>query len=79
MLRTLIVRKLLKTEGGEFEMRLFELRTLRGLRRYSMEIMLAPGDRVILDGDSAADLEDQATWLVPATLHSRTLTRTSAA
>jgi hypothetical protein len=79
MLRTLIERKSLKIEGREFEVQFFEVRTLRGQRRYSAEILLAPGDQIILDGDSASDLEAQAARLVPATLHSRTLPRTPAA
>ncbi len=79
MFRTLIDRKSLKVEGREFQVRLFEGRTLRGQRRYSAEILLAPGDSIILDGDSASDLEAQAARLVPATLHSRTLAKTPAA
>ena len=41
-------------------MRYFELRTLRGARRYSAEILLAPGDRIILDDDSVTNLEARA-------------------
>ena len=37
--------------------RYFELRTLRGARRYSAEILLGPGDRIILDDDSVTNLE----------------------
>jgi hypothetical protein len=53
--------------------RYFELRTLRGGRRYSAEIFLAPGDRVILDDDSVTNLQTRATRLVPATVYSRAL------
>lgn len=79
MLRTLIERKRLQIESREFEIRIFEVRTLRGQRRYSAEIILAPGDQIILDGDSASDLEAQATRLVPAMLHGRNLPTTPAA
>ena len=53
--------------------------TLRGARRYSAEIVLGPGDRIILDDDSVTNLEARATCLVPATLYSRMLARTTAA
>jgi len=79
MLRTLVGRKSLRTEGRDVDVRLFEVRTLRGLRRYSAEILLAPGDQVILDADSLADLEAQVACLVPATLQSRTLAGTPTA
>ena len=44
-----------------------------GSRRYSAEILLGPGDRIILDDDSVTNLEARATRLVPATLYSRML------
>ena len=53
--------------------RYFELRTLRGGRRYSAEITIAPGDRIILDDDSVSNLEVRASFLVPATIYSRAL------
>jgi hypothetical protein len=40
--------------------RYFELRTLRGLRRYSAEILLGPSDRIILDDDSITTLYSRA-------------------
>ena len=77
-----MVRTLLKTEtvaiaDQSFPVRYFEVRTLRGLRRYSAEILLAPDDRIILDDDSVTNLEARATRLVPATLYSRALARTA--
>jgi len=56
-----------------FSIRYFEVRTMRGTRRYSAEIMIAPGDRVILDDDSVSNLEARANCLVPATIYSRVL------
>ncbi len=53
--------------------RYFGLRTLRGARRFSAEIVLGPGDRIILDDDSVTNLEARTTRLVPATLYSRVL------
>jgi hypothetical protein len=53
--------------------RYFEQRTLRGARRYSAEIVLGPGDRIILDDDSVMNLEAKTSRVVPATLYSRLL------
>jgi hypothetical protein len=79
-----MLRKLVKTESfaveeGTYPVCYFELSTPRGLRRFSAEILLGPGDRVILDGDSMVNLEVRATRLVPATLYSRQLARATAA
>jgi hypothetical protein len=56
-----------------FSVKYFEIRTLRGARRYSAELVLRPGDPVILDDDSIANLEVRLARLVPATLYSRML------
>jgi hypothetical protein len=76
MSRTLVKTEAVAVEDQSFLVRYFELRTVRGLRRYSAEILLAPGDRIILDDDSVINLEARATQLVPATLYSRMLART---
>ena len=76
-------RTLVKTDAiagfdqQRFAVRYFELRTMRGARRYSAEIVIAPGDRIgdriILDDDSMSNLEARANCLVPATIYSRVL------
>ena len=71
-------RKLVKTEevaidDQTFPVRYFEVRTQRGARRYSVEILLGPDDRIILDDDSVTNLEARTNVLVPATLYSRLL------
>jgi hypothetical protein len=71
-------RRLLKTDAlaiadQTVPVEYFEQRTLRGARRYSVEILLGPGDRIILDDDSVTSLETRTTHLVPATLYSRLL------
>ena len=76
--------KLVKTESLAVEERTypvhyFELSTLRGLRRFSAEILLGPDDRIILDDDSMVNLETRTARLVPATLYSRMLARATAA
>jgi hypothetical protein len=79
MFRVLIRTAALPIDGRLVDVRYFELRTLRGMRRFSAEIVLGPGDRIILDDDSMTNLETRATRLVPATLLSRMLARATAA
>jgi hypothetical protein len=79
MFRTLVKTDTVPVDGKTVPIRYFELRTLRGARRYSAEILLGPGDRIILDDDSMATLEARAMCLVPATLYSRMLARATAA
>jgi hypothetical protein len=79
MFRTLVKTEALDVEGQRFAVRYFELRTQRGARRYSAEIMLGPSDHIILDDVSLMNLEARATRLVPATVLSRTLARATAA
>jgi hypothetical protein len=79
MLRTLLKTDTLVIEDRTFPIRYFELRTLRGARRYSAEILLGPGDRIILDDDSVMNLEARTTCVVPATLYSRMLAGRTAA
>ncbi len=75
MFRTLVKTETVTVGDQNYPVRYFEIRTIRGLRRYSAEIMLGPGDRIILDDDSVTNLEARAARLVPATLYSRMLTR----
>ncbi|HEY2149717.1 MAG TPA: hypothetical protein VGH34_02850 [Vicinamibacterales bacterium] len=79
MFRTLVKTDTLTVKDLTVAVRYFELRTLRGARRYSAEILLGPGDRIILDDDSVTNLEARTMCLVPATLYSRTLARVPAA
>jgi hypothetical protein len=79
MFRTLVKTAALAVDDRLVDVRYFELRTIRGGRRYSAEILLGPNDRVILDDDSVPNLEARASCLVPATLLSRTLARDPAA
>jgi hypothetical protein len=75
--RTLVKTEQVAVEDHFYPVRYFEQRTVRGLRRYSAEILLGPGDRIILDDDSVPNLEARAARLVPATLYSRMLARTA--
>jgi hypothetical protein len=73
MFRTLVKTTSIAVDEQTVDVRFFELRTLRGARRYSAEIMLGENDRIILDDDSVTNLEARTTRLVPATLLSRLL------
>jgi hypothetical protein len=79
MFRTLLKTDALAIEDRTLPVRYFELRTLRGTRRFSAEILLGPDDRIILDDDSMLNLEARTTCLVPATLYSRMLAGRTAA
>ena len=79
MLRTLVKSDAIDIDSHRVAVRYFELRTKRGARRYSAEIVLGPDDRIILDDDSMTTLEARAARLVPATLYSRLLSRAPAA
>ena len=79
MFRTLVKTEALAVEETTVPVRYFEVRTLRGTRRYSAEILLGANDRIILDDDSMTNLEARTTRLVPATLFSRMLARANAA
>jgi hypothetical protein len=77
MFRVLVKTEQVAVDDQTYPVRYFELRTGRGLRRYSAEILLAPDDRIILDDDSVPNLEARALRLVPATIYSRALARTA--
>jgi len=79
MFRTLVKTEAIAVGAHTVNVRYFELRTLRGGRRYSAEILLGPEDRIILDDDSVTTLEARTARLVPATLYSRLLARATAA
>ena len=79
MFRILLKTEAVAVEGHSYPVRYFEQKTQRGLRRYSAEILLGPGDRIILDDDSMPNLEARAARLVPATVSSRMLARATAA
>ena len=73
MFRTLLKTDALAVDNQTFPIRYFEVRTRRGARRFTAEILLGPDDRIILDDDSVTNLEARTAGLVPATLYSRML------
>ena len=73
MFRTLVKTDVLAIDQQTYPVRYFEVRTLRGGRRYSAELLLGPDDCIILDDDSITNLEAKTARLVPATVYSRLL------
>ena len=73
MFRTLVKTESLSIDAQTYSVHYYEVRTLRGGRRYSAELLLGPDDRIILDDDSITNLEAKTTRLVPATVYSRLL------
>lgn len=79
----MVSRKLVKTDhieidGHAYTVDYFEGITERGTQRYSSEMVLGPGDRIIVDGSSLGALEWRVTRLMPATVYSRALARAAA-
>jgi hypothetical protein len=73
MFRKLIESTQIDVEGHVYVAHYFEQRTARGTRRYSCEVVLDAGDRIILDDDSMTSLEAKVARLAPATVYSRVL------
>ena len=73
MFRKLVKTAEIEADDQSYEARYFEHRTARGARRYSCEVVLQGGDRVIVDDDSLMSLESRVGRLVPATVYSRLL------
>ena len=73
MFLNLVKAGLIEVNGRSYHVHYYERRTLRGLPRYSCEVLLGPDDRIILDDDSMASLESRIERLVPATIYSRSV------
>ena len=73
MHNTLIKTEEIELDGQAYTVRYFQATTTHGTRRYSSELVLGPGDRIIVDGRSLGDLEWRVPHLMAATLSSRAL------
>jgi hypothetical protein len=73
MFRKLVKSAEIEIDGRSYVLHYFELKTARGARRYSCEILLGAGDRIIVDDDSLTSLESKVARLAPATVYSRLL------
>ena len=63
----------IEIDGQRYSARFFEQKTIRGSRRFSCEVTIHAGDRIIVDDDSITSLESKVERLVPATVYSRLL------
>ena len=73
MFRKLLQTGQIEVDGQPFVVHYFELKTARGARRFSGEIVLDARDRIILDDDSMTSLQAKVARLAPATIYSRAL------
>jgi hypothetical protein len=73
MFRKLVKTSEIEIEGIVYTLRFHEVRTLRGARRFSCEVLLGAADHIILDDDSMPSLESKVVRLAPATVYSRLL------
>lgn len=63
----------IEIDGQRYSARYFEQKTVRGSCRFSCEVTIDDGDRVIVDDDTMTSLESKVERLAPATVYSRLL------
>jgi hypothetical protein len=73
MFRKLVKATEIEIDGAMYAVRFYELRTIRGARRFSCEVLLGAADLIIIDDDSMTSLELKMDRLAPATVYSRLL------
>ena len=73
MFHKLIKATEIDIDGTAYGLQYYEQKTGRGARRFSCEVLLGVGDRIILDDDSLTSLEARVARLAPATVYSRLL------
>lgn len=73
MFKKLLHSGQIEVDGVIYVAHYFEQKTARGSRRFSCEVVLDAGDRVILDDDSVTSLQAKIARLAPATIYSRAL------
>ena len=73
MFRKLVKASEIEVDGMRYVLRFYEMKTLRGGRRFSCEVTLGAADRIIVDDDSMSSLESKVVRLAPATVYSRLL------
>ena len=73
MFRKLVETTEIDVDGHAYTAHYFEYKTGRGSRRFSCEVVLDAGDRIILDDDSMSSLAAKVNRLAPETVYSRLL------
>jgi hypothetical protein len=71
MNKVLVKKETLTFGDCKVDARFFELRTLRGARRYTVEVIISSGDRIFLDDDSMTNLEARVNGYLPRALLAR--------
>jgi hypothetical protein len=80
MFRNLVETSQIEVDGHVYVARYFELKTARGVQRFSCEVELNADDCIIVDDDSLLGLQLRVAIVVPATIYCRVLaSRRSAA
>ena len=74
MFSTFVKDGYVEIEKKKFQIRYFQSMTVRGSRRFRLEVNIGPGDMIIRDGDSVEGLEVWVVRHLPFVLYSRTLT-----
>jgi len=73
MFRKLVETGSIEVEGHSYVAHYFQQKTARGANRYSCEVVLEAGERIILDDDSMSSLSTKVERLGPAMMYSRVL------
>lgn len=73
MFRKLLQSGQIDVDGELYVAHYFEHKTARGSRRFSCEVVLDAGDRIIIDDDSLTSVQAKIARLAPATIYSRVL------
>ena len=73
MQNTFIKTAEIELNGQAYTISYFRAMTPHGTQRYSSELVLGPGDRIIVDGNSLGDLEWRVPHFMQATISSRAL------
>ncbi|MEK7138465.1 MAG: hypothetical protein AAB787_03070 [Patescibacteria group bacterium] len=74
MFSTFVKDGYVEIEKKKFQIRYFQSMTVRGSRRFRLEVNIGPGDMIIRDGDFVEGLEVWVVRHLPFVLYSRTLT-----
>jgi hypothetical protein len=73
MFRKQITTSEIEIYGRHYALRYFVQENMRGICRYSCEVVLGASDWIILDDDSLSGLEMKVARLAPAMVYSRLL------
>ncbi len=67
--------KIINFEGRAIELRYFQTTRFGSGTIYSTEVILSPGDKIIIDAITPWKLENKLLQILPALIHSRRLAK----